>query len=531
MKILIVTSRAAKGIVKEVLSKLKRQNIRIELLVIDKPPIAAAFTAERILEELKKKNNVKRYDYIIVPGLTRGDVSIIEDTIGVKTVKGSIHAIDIPLVIDALLKGYKLSHTEPADKILLPHLIDKIRNMLKEIERNTYFAIEFNGLKIPLRGPPIKLVAEIPFKSNTEEIIEIAQRYVDEGADIITLGTSYNNGNIIDLLSVLLKKLDIPIGIDTNRPKEIIKAVEKGASIVFSLNSDLISKLADYAKDAVYVIIPDKGYENPWDIDTRIMSLKENIEKAIKLGYDKVVVDPILNPVPSGFTATILSYVRIASELKNSPIVFSASNVLEGLEADTIGVLGLLAGIAIEIGASLFHVVEDAAYEYMSVGEAKLALTVNTIAYAMKTHVRNIGLDLLILKDKEYIKTEPLSSKRTVVVESRKDDKIVLDPKGYFKINVLRNKAIELAYYKYTEANNKAEIKFVGTQALSIGRAMLNSIQGLKPDHILYLGYELAKAEIALKLGKNYIQDRDLFQTIKDKLKLVEEVENKDKDT
>ena len=198
------------------------------------------------------------------------------------------------------------------------------------------------------------------------------------------------------------------------------------------------------------------------------------------------------------------------------PTVFTASNVVEGLEADTHGVIAVLAGLAVELGASLFHVVEDAAYERGIVAEAKLALTATTISKYMETHVRNIGLDMLVLKDRNKHPTSPIESKKTIVVDKKL--KPLMDPKGYFKINVLENN-IELAYYKY--GDEKAQVKFTGTDALSIGRAMLREIKGLREDHILYIGYELAKAEIALKLNKNYIQDEDLFKPIKEKLKQV----------
>lgn len=532
MKILVITSKAAKRMVEEVVKRVVSEDICIDILVLDRPQVAAAFTPKIILDEiLKRKHNVRDYDYIMVPGLTIGDVSLIKEKTGVEAVKGPIHAIDIPLALKALLKGHKLSPLKPADEILRLELIDRIRSILTELKEETTIAIDYNGLRIPLRGPPIKLVAEIPPRQTIEEMLEIAYRYVEEGADIVIVGTGYNSRyDISKLIGVLSRKLNIPVGVDTDKPSEMIKAVESGASIVFSLNSSLIEKLVRYAKEAVYTIIPDKGYVNPWDIDSRITSLRENIERARKLGYDKIVADLVLSPVPLGFTPTLIAYAKAARLLKDTPIVLSASNVIEGLEVDTIGAIGLLAGIAVEIGASLFHIVEDSAYEYMSVGEAKIALTMNTIAYTMKTHARRVGLDLLVLKDREYTQTKPLPSQKTIEVESRREP--ILDPKGYFKINVIRNKAIELAYYTYNrDTTGKAIAKYVGTEALAIGRAMLKDITGLKPDHILYLGYELAKAEIALRLGKNYVQDKELFQTIDDKLRLVEKIENKDKDT
>jgi dihydropteroate synthase len=45
-----------------------------------------------------------------------------------------------------------------------------------------------------------------------------------------------------------------------------------------------------------------------------------------------------------------------------------------------------------------------------------------------------------------------------------------------------------------------------------VARALVRKV-GLDAEHAAYLGYEVSKAEIALKLGKTYIQDEDLLVT------------------
>ena len=514
MKILVVTSKMAEGIVRRIVAQL---DVEVDILVIEKPPIAAALTVNIILNELVKRGVGKDYDYIIIPGLTSGDARIIQDKLGVKTIKGPIHASDIPIVVEALKEGKRFSTLKPADEILRTTVKSRLAKAIKFFEEKNKVAISFKELKIYYRGPPVKVVAELPCTNNIASLIEKAERYEEEGADIVIVGSSYNHGTrVYEVVKILNKKLGVPIGVDTNSEYEIRKSIENGASIVFSLDSTLIEKLSDYARNAVYVIIPDEGFTDTDDIvEARFKSLKHNILKAQRLGYDKIIADPVLNPIPLGLYKTLTLTEKVVNELR-VPTVFTASNVVEGLEADTHGVIAVLAGLAVELGASLFHVVEDAAYERGIVAEAKLALTATTISKYMETHVRNIGLDMLVLKDRNKHPTSPIESRKTIVVDKKL--KPLMDPKGYFKINVLENN-IELAYYKY--GDEKAQVKFTGTDALSIGRAMLREIKGLREDHILYIGYELAKAEIALKLNKNYIQDEDLFKPIKEKLKQV----------
>ncbi len=523
MKILLITSRAASGIVKEIVEELKKhyEKISIDVHVVDYPTVASSFTVE-ILRKQVPVDLARNYDVIIVPGLTRGDLSEWSRVIGVPIYKGTIHAVDIPLVIEALANNVELSGKVPADYILYERIRAMLRNiLLKERAKNTV-VINYNGIEIADRSPPIRLVAEIPPRVSVDEAVEMAKRFQEEGADIIVVGSDGKNiGGTIDKIVKISKTINKPLGIDTNNPKEIIKALDKGVSIVFSLNQELILKLEDYSRKAIFTLIPDRGYENPWNISERVNSVLKNIDIALKRGYDKIIVDPVLGPLPLGFTPSIIALYEIKKRKPKIPIVFSASNVIDSIEADTHGILAMLAGMAFEMGASILHVVEDAPYEYGSVAEARVALAMAEIAYARKTQERDIGINMLVLKDNRIIRQEPIKAKQVVSVVERIEPS--LDRAGYFRIQVSKKRdAIEVGFYKYGR-DDEAEIKIVGRHALSIGRRILEEVK-VSDQHILYLGYELSKAEIALKLHKNYIQDEELFETVNDKLKLVDKI-------
>ena len=99
-----------------------------------------------------------------------------------------------------------------------------------------------------------------------------------------------------------------------------------------------------------------------------------------------------------------------------------------------------------------------------------------------------------------------------------KYDKIrdwVMDPKGYFLINIDREKhLIRVAYCVFSKLGNDpihdmiAEV--TGKTAIEIVNTLINQKYISSLQHAADMGIELHKAEIALKYNYNYIQDKDL---------------------
>ena len=91
----------------------------------------------------------------------------------------------------------------------------------------------------------------------------------------------------------------------------------------------------------------------------------------------------------------------------------------------------------------------------------------------------------------------------------------VMDPKGYFLINVDReNKLLRIGYCKFTKPGNNpvndmvAEI--VGKTAIEIINTLIKENYISSLQHAGDMGIELCKAELALKNNLEYIQDKDL---------------------
>lgn len=94
MEILLITGKLAK----ESVQRFAKQ-ASAGISVLDLPvPVASLLTPEFIAQYLKGIDLAK-FDVIIVPGLIRGDVTLIERTYRVPTFKGPKYAADIPLVL------------------------------------------------------------------------------------------------------------------------------------------------------------------------------------------------------------------------------------------------------------------------------------------------------------------------------------------------------------------------------------------------------------------------------------------------
>jgi dihydropteroate synthase len=87
-----------------------------------------------------------------------------------------------------------------------------------------------------------------------------------------------------------------------------------------------------------------------------------------------------------------------------------------------------------------------------------------------------------------------------------------LDPQGVFRIMVDRNAETIVALHFATPQADKPSNIVKGETAEAVYAKIVEMGLVTRLDHAAYLGSELAKAEVALKTGKEYIQDRTLFK-------------------
>ena len=118
-----------------------------------------------------------------------------------------------------------------------------------------------------------------------------------------------------------------------------------------------------------------------------------------------------------------------------------------------------------------------------------------------------------IIKGRWYDINKKIKKKLIAKYHKIKDWKI--DPRGYFLIAVdKKKKIIRVGYCKFTKMGNApihdmvAEIK--GKNAIEIVNTLIREKLISTLQHAADMGIELHKAELSLKYGFKYIQDKDL---------------------
>ena len=519
MKILLVTGTLAEKSVKQYAkeSKIETQTMALKIA------IAAFLTPETIVKALK---NTKLTDFsmILVPGLTRGDTRTISKITGVPAFKGPRYAADLPIVLDSLCK-IQLSPLVPADDLIRKQLAEKASREIAKTEAN-----RDNLLKKPssmLIGKlavgkdfPMRVLAEIvdAVCMDKETIQQTAKRFVNFGADIIDVGMVVGESQpekARDIVEWVKQVVNVPVSIDTLDSNEIKAAIEAGAELVLSADAGNIEEIAPLAKNVAVVVIPTnqrQGYF-PKKIQERVKYLEETIAKAKRLGISKCLADLILEP--TSILESFAAFKEFAKRNPNVPLFVGVSNVTELMDADSVGVNALLAQLSQEVDASILLATEKSDKAKGTVAEEVAASKMMFLAKRRSSVPKDLGIDLLILKDKR-VHEEPYDKKledRAGVVEvSENYEAIELDSAGVFKIFTSRAEGVLVAVH-YNSAQTDKPVNIIkGKTADSVYLKIIEMGLVSKLDHAAYLGSELEKAEVALCIGKDYVQDNFLFK-------------------
>ena len=111
----------------------------------------------------------------------------------------------------------------------------------------------------------------------------------------------------------------------------------------------------------------------------------------------------------------------------------------------------------------------------------------------------------------------PINKKieKTIIAKYHKINDWVMDPKGYFLIEVDRKKSLlRVGYCKFKKLGNSVENDLVaeikGKTAIEIVNTLIKEKYISSLQHAADMGIELCKAEIALRNNLQYIQDKDI---------------------
>lgn len=178
------------------------------------------------------------------------------------------------------------------------------------------------------------------YYSSRAEILDYAQRLVDDGADILDVGGESSRpgampisakdeiSRIAPFIKLLSKKIKVPISVDTYKPEVAQEALDNGAVIindVTALRDPKMAKLAAKHKAGV-VIMHMKGNPRTMQRNPKYAALIEDIidylDKAMKKGMDagiqkeKFIIDPGI-----GFGKTPEDNLRILQKLQDFKIL------------------------------------------------------------------------------------------------------------------------------------------------------------------------------------------------------------------
>ena len=488
--------------------------------------VAAFITPERAAEALGDLSR-SDYDMILLPGIVRGDVTPVEEATGIPTFKGPTNADDLPLVLE-LLGEIELSKTESASGLIQELRTTRALSELEEAEnawRETLEAeggmtIGGGGREVPIGEPfPMRVIAEIVNAPTLqlESVRSRARYYEAEGADIIDIGMLAGKSNpraVGGLVEAVRSSVDLPVSIDTLDPSEIEAAVDAGVDLILSIDRGNMEAVASVVAETPVVVLPSDMRQGflPKSAEERVAFLHENIRAARELGIEKIIADPVLEPaVKPGLLESLRAYQLFRKQDPTTPVLYGLGNVTELIDVDSPGVNGLLAALASEVGANLLFIPEHSAKARGSVRETAQAARMMFLAKRRERPPKDLGIDLLLLKEKRRTEVpyDVSVEAGARVLDAKGEGDLELDRLGWFEIRVDRERGLIVATHHVEGEGSPTVIR--GQDARRIYQTIIR--EGLigKHDHAAYLGKELTKAELALRLGRSYRQDEPLF--------------------
>ncbi len=441
--VMVVTGRLAERLVRQVTDDIARETHGSLRVVVVPISVAALCHVDWLLRKLPEAwpNDATDISRVILPGWCQGDLTLLNERFGIPFERGPIDIRDLPAYLG-------LGAKPPVN------------------------LVEYD----------IEILAEVNHapRLSDADIVALAARYREHGADVIDIGTVPGESwGRIEEVVVLLMREGHRVSIDSFDRREVESAVAAGAELVLSCQRatvDWMSKLG-----VELVAIPD----TPDDAD----SLDDLAAQLDALGV-RYRLDSILEPVGVGFAKSFARYFDVRRRHPEAAVMMGIGNVTELAETDSAGLSLLLAGACQELGIQSILTTEVASWCRSAVREFDLARRIVKVAVDRGMPAKSIDPGLLLLRDR---KEQPVGQEVL-------DDwaKSIKDPN--YRIIVERGEIHILNRDGYWR----------GTDAFELFDRFIVDAASLDVPHAFYLGYELAKAVTALTLGKRYVQDESL---------------------
>jgi len=312
-----------------------------------------------------------------------------------------------------------------------------------------------------------------------EAIRREAERFRAAGADVIDVGCTPGLA-FPELADVVRELVDagMRVSIDTFDVDEIRTAVRAGASVVLSVNQSNVEIATELASSPVtWVAVPDLG--GPME------TLEPTIARldASRASY---LIDPILEPIGMGFMASLERYANARRRWPEAEMLMGIGNLTELTAADSTGVNALLVAICQELGIRAVLTTEVIPWARGAVREIDVARRLMHYAVTKRTVPKGVDDRLVTVKDPDVL----IYSE----AELRALQAAITDPN--YRIFADREAITVFNSDRFVRGTDIQEI----FAQLGVD----------EPNHAFYLGKELAKASLAVTLGKTYRQEGTL---------------------
>ncbi|MFM7039999.1 MAG: DUF6513 domain-containing protein [Planctomycetaceae bacterium] len=412
----------------------------------------------------------------------------------------AVPGIQVAALLHTSLLKRRLSVPADVDRVILPgwcqgDIEELSRHFGKPFEpgpRDLYDLPEFFGTgkrrAADLSRRSIEIVAEINHATRlpSDEILTQALSLAAAGADVIDVGgvPGESSPRITEIVA-LLKSHGLRVSIDSFDRGEVEQAVSAGAELILSCNHtniDWVSRLG-----VEVVAIPD----TPQDLD----SLDRLAERLDRVGCS-FRLDPILEPIGMGFAASLARYQEIRHRHPQRAMLMGVGNVTELSEVDSAGVNLVLAAFCEELGIQSILTTQVANWCRTAVAEFDLARRLVHHAMTARTIPKHLDPRLAMLRD---------SRLRNLSLPALRELAGALTDANY-RIHAEQGELHLMNSDGWWHGSDPFALFTEAEKAAATNRPSAP----IDASHAFYLGYELARAELALQLGKQYVQDQPL---------------------
>ncbi len=441
--IVFLTGRLAQPQLEKVLAGIDDAPFSFEVREIGLQ-VAALMTADMIRRRVaapvitaREDGGLQRADRIIVPGRCRGDCDALSAHYGVPVQRGPEELKDLPRFFNRAAKPVDLSRHAVA---IFAEIVDAPR-------------------------------------LGVDALLARAAALRRDGADVIDLGCLPETpfAHLEDAVQAL-KAAGYSVSVDSVDPQELLRGGRAGADYLLSLNEDSLWIADEVA--ATPVLIP----RTPGDEASLFRAID-----AMSAKGRHFLADPILDPIPFGFTASIVRYHQLRQRYPDVAIMMGVGNLTELTEADTSGINALLFGIAAELNVAAVLTTQVSAHARRAVREADWARRIMHAAASQRSLPKGISDALMTVHAKHPFPDTPAEIALTAAQVRDPNFRVQVSAEG---VHVYNRDGLRL-----------------GQGAFELWPQL-----GLENDasHAFYMGVELAHAELAWRLGKRYVQDQPL---------------------